>query len=144
MRLLTAQAEHKELEVARCTGRSSLSTRSWPRGEQLTAAFRARCLTIPSKLPPRLAVIHERKEIHDILTAEVRATLTELARYELSEGGDTAGGANGKSRGQRRAPIQISRTVIPSLSWSHSLTIVRWHQLVAVNGGRSQQSRTGS
>jgi hypothetical protein len=67
-------------------------------------------------------VIHERKEIHDILTAEVRATLTELARYELSEGGDTAGGANGKSRGQRRAPIQISRTVIPSLSWSHSLT----------------------
>jgi hypothetical protein len=97
-----------------------------------------------TQLAPRLAVIHERKEIHDILTAEVRATLTELARYELSEGGDTAGGANGKSRGQRRAPIQISRTVIPSLSWSHSLTIVRWHQLVAVNGGRSQQSRTGS
>jgi phage terminase Nu1 subunit (DNA packaging protein) len=32
MRLLTAQAEHKELEVARCTGRSSLSMRSWPRG----------------------------------------------------------------------------------------------------------------
>jgi phage terminase Nu1 subunit (DNA packaging protein) len=48
MRLLTTQAEHKELEVA-ALYRSLLPfdevVAAW---EQLTAAFRARCLTIPS------------------------------------------------------------------------------------------------
>jgi phage terminase Nu1 subunit (DNA packaging protein) len=67
MRLLTAQAEHKELEVA-ALRRSLLPfdevVDAW---EQLVAAFRARCLALPSKLAPRLAAIHERKQVQDAL-----------------------------------------------------------------------------
>ena len=69
--------------------------------EQLVAACRARCLQIPGTLSARLAVIQDRSEVQAILTAEVRAALTELSQFDLPR--DRPGRANGKFRGQRRA-----------------------------------------
>lgn len=94
MRLLTAQAEHKELEVA-ALHRSLLPfdevVAAW---QQVVAAFRAKCLALPSKLAPRLAVIHERRKVQDALTVEIREALEELSRLELA----------GEARGQERPP----------------------------------------
>jgi hypothetical protein len=110
-------AAHKaEIEVAaleRSLLRFDEVVAAW---EQLVAAFRARCLAMPSKLAPRLAVMHERKTIQAALNVEVRAALQELSRFELSgkpparraqsrtDRGAPAG-SNGKSRGHRRARV---------------------------------------
>lgn len=115
MRLLTAQAEHKELEVA-ALHRSLLPfdevVAAW---EQLVAACRARCLALPSKLAPRLAVIHERRKIQDTLTAEIREALQELARFDLPgptraaqsrRGVQPPAGANGKSMGRSKPALK--------------------------------------
>lgn len=117
MRLLTARAEHKELEVA-ALHQSLLPfdevVAAW---EQLVAAFRARCLALPSKLAPRLAVIHERRKIQDALTSEIREALQELARFDLAGRGPARGaqgrpgreppaGANGKSVGRPKLAVK--------------------------------------
>lgn len=49
--------------------------------------------------------MNERGVIQSVLTAEVREALTELSRYELPDNprGEPPAGANGKSRGPRRA-----------------------------------------
>lgn len=116
-RLTRAQAERTELEVA-ALQRSLLPfdevVGAW---EQLVAAFRARCLALPSKLAPRLAVIHERKKIQDALTAEIREALQELARFDLvgsaptrgakgRPGGRPPAGANGKSVGRPKLTLK--------------------------------------
>ena len=103
VRLVAAQADHKELEVA-ALHRSLLPRdgvlEAW---EQLRAAFRARCLQIPGKLSARLALIQDRSEVQAALTAEIRQALQECSEYELLDG-DPPAGSNGKSR-QRRAPV---------------------------------------
>jgi hypothetical protein len=74
--------------------------------QQIISAFRARTLAIPSRLAPQLVMIHDRKTVQAILTAEVRKTLQELSGFDLASAapapqgrrdGETAG-ANGKSR----------------------------------------------
>ena len=117
MRLLMAQAERAELEVA-ALYRSLLPyeevVAAW---QQLVAAFRARCLALPSKLAPRLAVIHERRRIQDALTAEIREALTELSRFDLAgrspargaqgrPGSKAPAGANGKSVGRSKLALK--------------------------------------
>jgi phage terminase Nu1 subunit (DNA packaging protein) len=115
MRLLSAQAEHRELEVA-ALRRSLLPfdevVAAW---EQLVAACRARCLALPSKLAPRLAVIHDRKKIQDALTTEIREALQELARFDLPNptraaegrrGVQSPAGANGKSVGRPKLALK--------------------------------------
>jgi phage terminase Nu1 subunit (DNA packaging protein) len=117
IRLLTAQAERAELEVA-ALHRSLLPfdevVAAW---EQLVAAFRARCLALPSKLAPRLAVIHERNKIQNALTAEIREALQELSRFDLAgrspargaqgrPGRESPAGANGKSVGRSKLTIE--------------------------------------
>jgi phage terminase Nu1 subunit (DNA packaging protein) len=117
-RLLTAQAERAELEVA-ALHRSLLPfdevVAAW---EQLVAACRARCLAIPSKLAPRLTVIHERRKIQDALTAEIREALQELARFDLPgptraaegrRGIQPPAGANGKSVGRSKLALEPGR-----------------------------------
>ena len=116
-RLTRAQAEHKELEVA-ALHRSLLPfdevVAAW---EQLVAAFRAKCLALPSKLAPRLAVIHERRKIQDALTAEIREALQELSRFDLAgkpaargaqgrPGREAPAGANGKSVGRPKLALK--------------------------------------
>jgi len=106
VRLVAAQADHEELKV------EALQATLLPRDgvldawEQLRAAFSARCLALPSKLAPRLAVIHERRKIQDALTAEIREALQELSGFDLPDSprGEPPAGSNGKSR-QRRAPV---------------------------------------
>ena len=65
MRLLAAQAEHKELEVA-ALHRSLLPfdevVAAW---QQLVAAFRPKCLSLPSKLAPLVVTMNEIGEIQD-------------------------------------------------------------------------------
>ena len=106
-RLTRARARRAELEVA-ALERSLLPydevVTAW---QQLVAAFRARCLSLPSKLAPRLAM-SEATEIHKVITAAVREALEELSRFDLSR--DRPGrpephaGAGGKSH-PRRAPV---------------------------------------
>ena len=101
-----AQAHKAELEIA-ALEHSLLPfdgvVDAW---QQLVAAFRARCLALPSKLAPRLATMNERREIQAVLTAEIREALHELSRFDLPDSprGDPPAGSNGKSR-QRRAPV---------------------------------------
>jgi phage terminase Nu1 subunit (DNA packaging protein) len=84
MRLLTAQAEHKELEVAELQRSLLPSDDVMGAWEQLVAAFRARCLAIPARMAPRLAAMNERERIQDALTAEVREALQEGPRRSRS------------------------------------------------------------
>ena len=111
VRLVAAQADHEELKVAELQRSLLPSDAVLDAWEEVRAGFRTRSLAIPSKLAPRLAVIHERQEIQAILTAEVRAALTELSQFDLPRDrparprGKPPPGSNGKSRGQRRAPI---------------------------------------
>jgi hypothetical protein len=108
-RLLTVQAEHKELEVA-ALHRSLLPfdevVAAW---EQLVAAFPARCLALPSKLAPRLAVIHERRKVQEALTAQIREALQELSQFDLADSPrrKSPAGSNGKSRQRRARAIRI-------------------------------------
>lgn len=110
VRLARARARKAELEIATLE-RSLLPfdqvVQAW---QQLVAAFRARCLALPSKLAPRLTVMNARTEIQAALTAAVREALEELARFDLPRDrpgrrGEPPAGPNGKSRGQRRAPV---------------------------------------
>jgi phage terminase Nu1 subunit (DNA packaging protein) len=106
-RLVRARAHRAEMEAATME-RSLLPfdevVRAW---QQLVAAFRAKCLALPSKLAPRLAM-SESRQIQAELTAAVREALEELSRFDLPR--DRPGrprgeaGANGKSR-PRRAPV---------------------------------------
>lgn len=85
--------------------------------EQLVAAFRARCLSLPSRLAPRLAVINESAKIKKVLTAELREALQELSRFDLARGvtpsraqgragGKPPTGANGKSVGRSKLALK--------------------------------------
>jgi phage terminase Nu1 subunit (DNA packaging protein) len=110
-RLVRAKARRAELEVATLE-RSLLPfdevVEAW---QQLVAAFRARCLAMPSKLAPRLAM-SETRQIQAVLTAAVREALTELSRFDLPrdrpgrQRGEPAG-ANGKSRPRRARAVPI-------------------------------------
>jgi hypothetical protein len=107
-RLTRARARRAELEVA-ALERDLLPfdevVQAW---QQLVAAFRARCLALPAKLAPRLAM-SETREIQAALTAAVREALQELSRFDLPR--DRPGrprveppaGGNGKSRPRRAA-----------------------------------------
>ena len=104
-RLARARARKAELEVASLE-RSLLPfdevVEAW---QQLVAAFRAKCLALPSKMAPRL-VMSETRIIQAALTAAVREALEELSRFDLPRdrpGREPPAGSNGKSRGQRRA-----------------------------------------
>ena len=109
-RLTRARARRAELE-ADALERSLLPfdevVQAW---QQLVAAFRARCLALPSKMAPRLAMISETREIQNALTAAVREALEELSRFDLPrdrpgrQRSEPPAGSNGKSR-PRRAPV---------------------------------------
>ena len=79
---MRARARRAELEVA-ALERSLLPfdevVQAW---QQLVAAFRAKCLALPSKMAPRLAM-SETREIQAVLTAAVREALEELSRFDL-------------------------------------------------------------
>ena len=105
-RLTRARARRAELEVA-ALERDLLPVDQVVEGwQQLVAAFRARCLAMPSRLAPQLAM-RETREIQAVLTAAVREALTELSRFDLprhrpARPRGEPPGSNGKSR---RAPV---------------------------------------
>jgi hypothetical protein len=100
-RLVQARARRAEIEcdaLARSLLPFDEVVTAW---QQLVAAFRARCLALPSKMAPRLVMMSETREIQNALTAAVREALEELSRYELPRdrpGREPATGANGKRR----------------------------------------------
>ena len=103
MRLLTAQAEHKELEVA-ALHRSLLPfdevVTAW---QQLVAAFRTKCLALPSKLAPQLAATNEIREIQGYIEGGVREALEELSRFTLARAGPARDSESGR---RRKAPAE--------------------------------------
>ena len=109
-RLLLARARRAELEVAALQRDLLPSDEVVEAWQQLVAAFRARCLAIPSKLAPQLAATNDRGAVQAVLTAAVREALQELSRFDLPRDrparprGEPPAGSNGKSR-PRRAPV---------------------------------------
>lgn len=116
-RLLRAQANKTEFEVASLQ-RALLPfdevVAAW---ESLVAAFRAKCLALPSRLAPQLAAVNEIREIQNHIAAGVREALEELSRFELADGataGDPESGegreapaeANSKRVGRRKPAAQ--------------------------------------
>lgn len=108
-RLTRAQARTAEIELA-ALERTLLPfdqvVEAW---QQLVAAFRAKCLALPSKMAPRLAMTSTR-EIQAELTAGVREALQELSQFDLPRDrpgsrGEPPAGANGKSRRARAIPV---------------------------------------
>ena len=93
-RLLRARARRAELEVAALQRDLLPSDEVVEAWQQLVAAFRARCLAIPSKLAPQLAVTNERGAVQAVLTAAVREALQELARFDLPRDRPAARGAS--------------------------------------------------
>jgi hypothetical protein len=84
-RLVQAQARKMELEVAAMENRLIPEDDVVPGWQLLLSSFRARCLSIPSKLAPRLVVMNERKDVQTALNIEIRAALSELSRYEHTD-----------------------------------------------------------
>lgn len=102
-RLVKAQADKTEIEVAEM-GRALIPAKrvieAW---EQLVAAFRARCLALPSKLAPQLAAVNEIREIQHHIAGGVREALEELSRFELADGVEAS---DTESRAGGEAPAQ--------------------------------------
>jgi hypothetical protein len=103
----------RKLEYEKACGRLLPADEVVQAWQQLVAAFRARCLALPTKLAPQLAVMNERREIQAALTAAVREALEELSRFDLPHDrpgrprGEAPAGANGKSRPRRARAIPV-------------------------------------
>ena len=102
-RLTRAQAEHKELEVA-ALHRSLLPfdevVTAW---QQLVAAFRTKCLALPSKLAPQLAATNEIREIQGYIEGGIREALEDLSRFTLARAGPARDSESGR---RRKAPAE--------------------------------------
>jgi phage terminase Nu1 subunit (DNA packaging protein) len=116
-RLVRAQAARAELEVEQRKGLLLPVIDVLHSWEQLVDAFRARLLSLPMRLAPRLVAMNESRTIQTALTASVREALQELSRFDLASctaandtpsrpGGKAAAGANGKSMGGRKPAAQ--------------------------------------
>lgn len=116
-RLVKAQADKTEIEVAEMARALIPAERVIAAWEQLVAAFRAKCLALPSRLAPQLAAVNEIREIKDHIGAGVREALEELSRFELADGAEkgdpesgagraTAAEADGKRVGKRKPQAQ--------------------------------------
>ena len=99
-------ALHRKLEYEQACGKLLPVDQVVQAWQQLVAAFRAKCLSLPSRLAPMLAM-SERGEIHKALTAAVREALEELSRFDLPRDrpGREPAGSNGKFRRARATPV---------------------------------------
>jgi hypothetical protein len=83
-RLVRAQAEYKEMEIARLH-RDLLPfdevVTAW---QQLVTAFRAKCLALSWKLAPQLAAMNEITEIQGYIDGGHREALEDLSRFDLA------------------------------------------------------------
>lgn len=97
-RLVKAQADKTEIEVAEM-GRALIpAERVIEAWQQLVAAFRAKCLALPTKLAPRLAGNHAVKDIKESIAGGVREALEELSRFELADGAEARDPESGAGR----------------------------------------------
>ncbi|MFH0351042.1 MAG: hypothetical protein ACHBMF_03785 [Chromatiales bacterium] len=97
-RLLKAQADKTELEIDERMGALLPAERIIAVWEQLVAAFRAKCLALPSKLAPLLRGKDAVQDIKEIIAAGVREALEELSRFELADNLQESSEAGGASR----------------------------------------------
>lgn len=74
--------------------------------ESLVAAFRAKCLALPSKLAPQLAGVHGIRDIEASIAGGVREALEELSRFELGHGAPAGDPESGEGR---EAPAKAQR-----------------------------------
>ncbi len=73
----------RKLEYERLSGELIPAEEIVGAWQQLVAAFRAKCLALPSKLAPRLVGINESRTIQNILNVAVREALQELSQFRL-------------------------------------------------------------
>lgn len=77
-----AKREKAELEVALMKGNVHASEDVEREMTKMLAAFRARVLSIPSKLAPRVAITEDVTKIEDMIRNEVYSALKELSEYD--------------------------------------------------------------
>lgn len=84
-RLLKAQADKMEIEVAKIEGALIPADQVVLAWQQLVAAARAKFLALPSRLAPQLAGNHDIQAIKEAITEAVREALEELSRFRLAD-----------------------------------------------------------
>ncbi len=85
VRLLSAQAEKTELEVETMRGKLVEVEQVGMVWGKLVSAFRARILSMPSRLAPQLANNKKVKEIEQILNNTLYEALEEISRYDATD-----------------------------------------------------------
>lgn len=101
-RLVRAKAHKAELEIAALEGSLLPFDEVVAAWQQLVAAFRARCLALPSKLAPVVST-SEISEIQDHIDRGIREALEELSRFKLAGAGPSR---NRRSGQRRKAPAE--------------------------------------
>ncbi|MGH8519862.1 MAG: hypothetical protein ACREU9_00150 [Gammaproteobacteria bacterium] len=91
-------ALHRKLDYERACGTLIPVDQVVAAWESLVAAFRAKCLALPSKLAPQLAAVNEIREIEAHIAGGVREALEELSRFELADGAAAGDPESGESR----------------------------------------------
>lgn len=86
-RLTFHQANKVALEEELLRGSSILATDVEAFQSKMISAFRAKCLSLPTKTAPRLAYIDDLAEIEAELRTAVYDTLTELSEFNLADYG---------------------------------------------------------
>ena len=81
-KLEKAKREKAELEVALMKGNVHASEDVEREMTKMLSAFRARTLSIPSKLAPRVAITQDAIKIEEMIRNEVYSALRELSEYD--------------------------------------------------------------
>lgn len=84
-RLLKAQADMAEIELAERTGQLVTVERSEADWVQMVTACRAKLLGIPTKTAYQIANLKDPEEIEKFLKRTIHEALTELANYETED-----------------------------------------------------------
>ncbi len=98
LRLILAQAKNAELDAAEKEGSLiTLETMKMMWGNVL-AAFRARILSIPSRLTPQITTIRDPKKIDKIVKDALHEALNELAEYDPSHNSKPENSRKGRAK----------------------------------------------
>lgn len=103
IRLTSAQADKTELEVEELRGNLiSLDNMKYLWANVL-GTFRARILSMPTRLTPQISTMKDPKKIEKLLKDSLHEALNELAEYDPETDQERKGRRQGSVKGRRRA-----------------------------------------
>lgn len=103
LRLTIAQAEKAELEVKEMHGELIAVDDMKMMWSNVLAAFRAKVLSIPSRLTPQLTHLNDPKKIDKIIKETLFEALNELAEYDPEHHGSAKKRYKGRAQNRRSA-----------------------------------------